>query len=216
MGESLETTFLAYNTSAHSTTGYTTFFLMFGRQVQMPIYLMYGKSPSDVTTSTSEYASSLRKWLKETYSHVRTRMSQKLDRQKDIYDEKVQGVPFKQNDVVWLHSTVVPWRCKRKIYRSCNGPFKVVKQLADSVYRLQNVRLWRHRPVVHFNRLKPCPDDIHMPSPVPIQRQTTRSNFLFPPGTNQSQVLQDDFQPPTLPHYAQWSRHPPTHLHPIW
>ena len=63
---------------------------------------MYGKSPSDVTTSMSEYASSLRKRLEEDYSRVRTQMSHKLDRQKDIYDEKVHGVPFKQNDLVMI------------------------------------------------------------------------------------------------------------------
>ena len=126
----------------------------------MPIDLMYGKSPSDVITSTAEYASSLRKRLEEAYSHVRTKMSHKLDQQKDIYDEKVHGVPFKQNDLVWLCSTVVPRGCRRKLHHSWTGPFKVVKQLTDSVYCLQNVRLRRHRPVAHFNRLKPCPDDI--------------------------------------------------------
>ena len=62
----------------------------------MPIDLMYEKSPSDVTTSTSEYASSLRKLLEEAYSRVRIQMRHKLDGQKDIYDEKVHGVPFKQ------------------------------------------------------------------------------------------------------------------------
>ena len=133
----------------------------------MPIDLMYGKSPSDVTTSTLEYASSLRKRLEEAYSCVRTQMSHKLDRQKDTYDEK---------DLAWLHSTIVPRGCGRELHRSWTGPFKMVKQLADSVYRLQNVRLRRHRPVVHVNRLKLCPNDIRMPSPDPIQRQTTRSN----------------------------------------
>ena len=165
---------LAYNTSVHPSTGYTPFFLMFGRQGQMPIDLMYGKSPS-----TSEYASSLRKWLKEAYRRLRTQMSHKLDRQKDIYDEKVHGVPFKQNDLVWFHSTVVPWGCGRKLHHSWTGPFRVVKQLADSEYCLLNIQLRRHWPVVHFNRLKPCPGDIRMPSPVPVQRQTTRSNFPY-------------------------------------
>ncbi len=66
-------------------------------------------------------------------------MSHKLERQKDIYEEKVLGVSVKQNDRVWLDSTVVPRGCGRKLHRSWTRPFKVVKQLADSVYHLQNV-----------------------------------------------------------------------------
>ena len=94
---------LAYNTIVHPTTGYTPFFLMFGRQVQMPFDLMYGNSPSYVTTSTSEYASILMKRLQEAFSRVRTRMSHKFDRQKQIYDDQ-SSWSFKKNDLVWLHS----------------------------------------------------------------------------------------------------------------
>ena len=78
----------------------------------MPIDLMYGKPSSDVTSSTSEYASSLRKQLEGAYSHVRTQMSHKLDQQKEIYDEKVHGVPFKQND-----SMVTFYCCSSRLWK---------------------------------------------------------------------------------------------------
>ena len=131
----------------------------------------YVTIPSRVELATPE---STEPPPEEAYSRVRTEMSQKLDRQKDTYDEKVHGVPFKQNDLVWLHSTVVPRSCRRKLHRSWTGPFKVVKQLADSVYHLQNVLLRRLRPVVHFNRLKPCPDDISMPCTLPVSTSNNK------------------------------------------
>ena len=49
---------LAYNTSVHPTTGYTPFYLMYGRQVPMPIDTMFG-TPSFHTPFPSEYADDL-------------------------------------------------------------------------------------------------------------------------------------------------------------
>ena len=46
---------LAYNTSVHSTTGHTPFYLMFGHQDRKPIEVMYGSSDFP-QSSPSEYA----------------------------------------------------------------------------------------------------------------------------------------------------------------
>ena len=51
-------------------------------------------------------------------------MGHKLDHQKRLYDKKVNGKPFEEDDLVWLHTTVVPKDVGRKVHRPCSGPFQ--------------------------------------------------------------------------------------------
>ena len=53
--EHLQRLCMAYNSSVNPTTGYSPFYLMYGRQVKMPIDIMYG-TPTPQPTSPLEYA----------------------------------------------------------------------------------------------------------------------------------------------------------------
>ena len=72
---------LAYNTSVHSTTGHTPFYLMFGRQARMPIEVMYG-SKDFPQYSPTEYAKDLRECLEKAYIKVREKKQAKSKRDK--------------------------------------------------------------------------------------------------------------------------------------
>ena len=130
---------LAYNTSVHPTTGYSPFFLMFGRPVRMPINIMYG-TPTPRPSSIPKYVKDLCGDLESAYERVRVCMGEQLDRQKELYDRKAHGEPFKQGDLVWLHTPVVSRGKSRKLHRPWTGPYRVVKRLSEAVYRIHHLQ----------------------------------------------------------------------------
>ena len=81
---------MAYNTSVHPTTGFTPFYLMFGWQAKLPVELMYG-APETEAMSPSQYAKTLKASLGEAYTRVRKRTTRQLERQKELYNRRVQS-----------------------------------------------------------------------------------------------------------------------------
>lgn len=181
---------LAYNTSVNPTTGYTPFYLMFGRQVRMPVDIMYG-SPNPPTTSVPQYVADLRSGLEAAYNQVRGSMSRKLSRQKEVYDQRAHGQPFKPGDFVWLHTPVIPRGHCKKLHNPWTGPYQVVKRLSEAVYRIQHMQARQKRLVVHFDRLKPCSPDIRPPMSTGSKRGATASSSATPPVVTDLELLED-------------------------
>ena len=174
---------LAYNSSVHPTTGYTPFYLMFGRQVRMPVDVMYG-NPNSHTTTLPQYVAGLRSSLNAAYDQVRNTMMTRLSRQKDLYDRRAHGEPFRSGDLVWLHTPAVPRGHSKKLHCPWTGPYRVVSKLSDAVYRIQHPRLRRKRLVVHFDRLKACSPDTRLPTSVRRPRPAPSFSLNTPVGTD--------------------------------
>ena len=133
---------MAYNSSIQSSTGYTPFYLMFGRQARLPIDVLYGTT-QDSYQSHGEYASLLETRLSSAFEIVREHVSKEHQRQKQFYDAKVHGEPHKVGDYVWLHSPP-PKGTSRKLHHPWTGPYKVIKTVSEVTYRIQH--LYGNRP----------------------------------------------------------------------
>ena len=155
----LPTLLLAYRTSIHETTGVTPFELMFGREPRVPVDVMFPSPDHSVIGSSSspkKYADVLRASLSKSYERVRLYSKKKQQHQKQFYDRGARGSPYQVGDIVSLHDPVVKKGHSRKFHRPWKGPFKVVKLLGSTTYRIQDCKNSGKRKVVHFNRLKPA------------------------------------------------------------
>ena len=88
---------MAYISSVHPTTGYTPFYLMFGDNTRMPIEFVYGSCPTEVNqlSNSNEFVAKLKDRLQKAYTRVRDTIGHQLDRQKELYDERIHGKPLK-------------------------------------------------------------------------------------------------------------------------
>ena len=145
---------MAYRSSMQEITGATSFSLMFGREVRLPIDLVFDTPPGYPSPSLTNRYATLRKYLQEAYHFFREHTKSRQLRQKGLCDRRIGGKPYQVHDRVWLHCPAVPKGRAHRFHRQWQGPFRVVTVLSDAVYRIEREGS-RQRKVVHFDRLKP-------------------------------------------------------------
>lgn len=187
---------LAYNSSVQSTTGYSPFFLMFGREARLPIDLIYnldGKQEDDKDKSYPTYVNKQREQFVEAYEKVRQNISQKQCYQSQQYNHKIHGKPFDKGDLVWLFNPAIKRGQSRKFHRPWGGPYRICDKLSDVTYRIQHTGNNKCK-VVHFNRMKRCPENIRLipRKPVTGACEPPLQPVSPPPVGSLLELLEDD------------------------
>ena len=116
---------MAYRSSLHSSTKETPATLMFGREMRLPVDVMFN-DPRDASKSVNDHLCELKLSLQQSYSHARAAGAQAQRRQKDYYDHKSTPPRFAVGDKVRLHNPAVKPGTTKKFYLPWTGPYELL------------------------------------------------------------------------------------------
>ena len=128
---------MAYRSAVQASTGYTPYFLLYGREMRLPLDVIYRSFKRD--QSRTDYAIDVCKTLDQTYKGARDHLQLAHKRQKYYDDCRTRGKRLKQGKSMWLHTPVLEKGVAPKFHKPWTGPFKVKKQLSDVTYEIQDM-----------------------------------------------------------------------------
>ena len=143
---------MSYRSAVHESTKQTPAKLMFGRELNLPIDLLFGRPPNERVESVDDYVETLEKRLENVYEFARIRTRVASDRMKKQYDVCASDDIFKAGDLVWLYNPRRKKGLSPKLTCDWEGPCVIVKQINELLYRVRKSN--RDKPkIIHRNRL---------------------------------------------------------------
>ena len=89
-----------YNCTRHESSGFSPFYLMFGRQPRLAIDALFGCIGPSQDSDYCSFVSSLKKRLEKAYSLAQEQMEQAQTRHKTYYDKRIRGATLQTGDRV--------------------------------------------------------------------------------------------------------------------
>ena len=168
---------LAYRSQVHDSTGYSPFALMFGREPRLPAEASLGDRPVvDRAPTFPQYIDDLRETLRLTFKDVVKRDQLSHDRNKALYERRMNEWSYRPGDKVFLFRNVP----KRGEYHKFVRPWRaaeIIEQCGPVNYRVREEGK-RRSLVVHHNRLNPDNTVERPPAVSEGHRTATRAHGL--------------------------------------
>ena len=146
---------IAYNSTRSLVTGYSLYYLMFGRRPRLPIDLLFLMCQTQMLTHTiDEYEASLYDCLQESLAIVQDCAIKEAQRQKRLYDRKVGAVELRPGDHVLVRLDAFRGQRRKLKNRWGDDLHTVVICMADGIpaYVVKNNHTGKKK-VVHRAQL---------------------------------------------------------------
>ena len=161
--EALDPILFAYRVSTSNVTGYSPFFLVYGREATLSIDRILQRNPTPVSLDT--YAAKLSSSLAVVYQKVVEQQLRAREHNRLYRDEKERRIPmnYEIGDAVlcWGPQTAGAPYLKSKLLYQWSKPLVVAEKVSSILYRLTGQKRSKTGPVtfttppMHVNRLRP-------------------------------------------------------------
>ena len=153
--EHLSAAELAFNNSKNATTGFTPFYMVYGREARMPIDLALAPLTKAADNPTAAEATA--RW-RAALQQASDNTAQQQKRQKQYADRARRDVRFTVGDRVLLsteHLKLIGERKRtRKLTERYVGPYRVKRVVNANAYELELPASLKIHPVINISHLK--------------------------------------------------------------
>ncbi|KAK3084013.1 hypothetical protein FSP39_006719 [Pinctada imbricata] len=147
----------ALRSAINRSTGYTPNMLMLGRDVNMPVDLIFpGPEPSE-KEDYEDYVNKLVVQIQSAHEIAREKLKSGQAIAKRDYDLKVHEHTYSVGDVVYISDTAIPKGKCAKLRPQWKGPGLVTRKITDYVYK---VMLRKKLEIINHDRMKHCSDRV--------------------------------------------------------
>ena len=125
----------AYRSSVNESTGFSPNLLMMGREILLPVDLMF-MNPDDVQFQCrTEYVEWVRRAMLDNFEIARAHLAVAANRQKKYYDQRTRRRRFRVGD--WVLRFYPPNKIRSKLNPAYVGPFLIVSQPGEVTFSIQ-------------------------------------------------------------------------------
>ncbi|XP_028853221.1 uncharacterized protein LOC114800249 [Denticeps clupeoides] len=170
----------AYNCTVNHSTGYSPYFLMFGREARLPVDVCFGLGGGNSSPkSYLKYVSNMKKDLQAAYQLAESVAGKRNDANKQQYDQRVRYCPLAPGDRVLIRN--VGLQGKHKLAdRWSSTPYVIESQMPGlPVFKLKPEHRDGPKKVLHRNLILPIGQDVRLSAEetkvsAPKKRQSKR------------------------------------------
>lgn len=165
----------SYNCTRNEATGYSPYFLMFGREARLPVDICFGVSSDSSSERTYlKYVSDMKKQLQAAYKVAESTAGKQNHENKQRYDKKIRYTQLMPGDRVLIRNLGLHGKHKLAD-RWVSTPYVVESQMSNvPVFRLKPESGDGPNKILHRNHLLPLGQKVRLEPVVNIELTPSR------------------------------------------